>query len=98
MRTLTLTPLRVRVPHPLRTLLSRRGVLGAAALSYVKLLMGMDLTKHFYFSYTYNLAHTVQRNCQIAQQRGAQQAAAQLQQLLPMQVWIEPSTTTCAFA
>ncbi|GFR42965.1 hypothetical protein Agub_g3963, partial [Astrephomene gubernaculifera] len=42
---------------------------GAAEKRYVKLLMGMDLTKHFYFSYTYNLAHTVQRNCKAAQQQ-----------------------------
>lgn len=37
--------------------------------SYVKLLMGMDLTKHFYFSYTYDLAHTVQHNFMAAAAR-----------------------------
>ncbi|GLI58435.1 hypothetical protein VaNZ11_000152 [Volvox africanus] len=45
---------------------------GAAEKRYVKLLMGMDLTKHFYFSYSYNLTATVQQNCRMAQQRGEQ--------------------------
>lgn len=35
----------------------------AAEKRYRKLFMGIDLTKHFYFSYTYNLAHTLQYNC-----------------------------------
>ncbi|GIL71181.1 hypothetical protein Vretifemale_1790 [Volvox reticuliferus] len=56
----------------------------AAARSYVKLLMGMDLTKHFYFSYTYNLTATVQQNCRMAQQRGEQpHVQMQMQQAIP---------------
>jgi hypothetical protein len=29
---------------------------------YRKLLLGVDLTRHFYFSYSYRLTHTLQRN------------------------------------
>lgn len=35
----------------------------SAEKRYRKLLSGVDLTKHFYFSYTYDLAKTLQYNC-----------------------------------
>ncbi len=43
--------------------------------------MGMDLTKHFYFSYTYDLAHTVQHNFMAAAARKG--PAQQQQQVRP---------------
>ncbi|KAG2485099.1 hypothetical protein HYH03_016195 [Edaphochlamys debaryana] len=57
------------------------GPSSAAEKRYVKLLMGMDLTKHFYFSYTYPLAHTLQTNCRAA---AAAAAAAFRQQQGPL--------------
>ncbi|GAX80914.1 hypothetical protein CEUSTIGMA_g8349.t1 [Chlamydomonas eustigma] len=38
----------------------------AAEKRYRKLLMGVDLTKNFYFSYTYNLAATLQANMSVS--------------------------------
>jgi hypothetical protein len=34
----------------------------ARTCRYRKLLLGVDLTKNFFFSYSYNLAHTLQQN------------------------------------
>ena len=62
-------------PHPL-PLPIMNVTLRPHPRSYVKLLMGMDLTKHFYFSYTYNLAATLQQNCQRAAEQQQQAAAA----------------------
>lgn len=33
---------------------------------YVDLFLSIDLTKNFYFSYTYDLTHTLQFNCTLA--------------------------------
>jgi hypothetical protein len=43
---------------------------------YRKLLLGVDLTKHFFFSYSYSLAHTLQYNHLAAGRKSSTPAAA----------------------